>query len=156
MDVVAELSPLFLLRDTGFLWDGTSGIAGEIVDRLIMYRLVLVVLLRFASTGFPAQNDLCEVFSKLQQKYKVLEESGRPVPNMCTDAAIEFRGMFRQFYDFKKAGKVIADISEMIDAVVLPDASSPGAIADSSLHMQQPRRPQLEQQSRLMDFRRAT
>ena len=111
IDVVAELGTLLKLREPGFLWDGTSGIAGDIIDRLVMYMKVLAVLLRFACTGFPAHNDLCEVFSKLQSKHHVPEESGREVPKMCTDAAVEFKNMCRQVYDFKKNGKVVAAIA---------------------------------------------
>ena len=105
VDVVAELGGLLKLRDPGFLWDGTSGIAGDVVARLKIYAKVLAIILKFACTGFPAQGDLQEVFMILQAKHKVLAESGGEAPKLCTDAAVEYRGMCKQIYDFKKEGK---------------------------------------------------
>ena len=121
-DLLAELTPLLKLRDPGFRWDGSSAMDFSMDRRCKTYKPVLLSILKFAPTGFPAHGDLEAAFQKMQAKFFVLEESGRQVPRMCTDAASAYRAMCKHIYNHKKDGSAAEGIEELIDMISLPAA----------------------------------
>ena len=129
-DLIKDWSELLNLRQPGFKWDGSSGVDLDMRARLAVNAAPLMQILKHAPSGFPAHGDLANVFASLQASHGIVDESKKPMPKACTDAAETWRLLAKEVYKLKKNGEQCAPIQDLIDSIVLPSSQSASIHSD--------------------------
>jgi len=115
------------MRETGFNWDGTSGIALPLDEQILLYWKLLQVILKYAPSGYPAEACLTAVFDKLQSKFGVFDVNKAPQPKVASDACGHMRRLLRALYSMKKQGGCRPCLQELVDMIILPTPRSSGS-----------------------------
>ena len=129
-DLIKDWGELLNLRQPGFKWDGSSGVDLDMRGRLAVNAAPLMQILKHAPSGFPAHGDLANVFASLQASHGIVDESKKPMPKACTDAAETWRLLAKEVYKLKKNGEQCAPIQDLIDSIVLPSSQSASIHSD--------------------------
>lgn len=125
--MVVDLKPLTDMREPGFNWDGTSGLALPIDEQILLYWGLLQIILKYAPSGYPAEACLTAVFDKLQTKFGVFDASKAPQPKVSSDACGHMRGLLKALYSMKKQGECRPCLQKLVDMIILPTARSSSA-----------------------------
>ena len=127
MDMVVDLKPLTDMREPGFNWDGTSGLALPIDEQILLYWGLLQIILKYAPSGYPAEACLTAVFDKLQSKFGVFDAGKAPQPKVSSDACGHMRGLLKALYSMEKQGECRPCLQKLVDMIILPTARSSSA-----------------------------